>query len=193
MTAATDLYSSPQWKTYTATPEDDDAIKTSIATSASAATYSGAGLNGVIGAGAIRFTQRISATTSASVGTYKTGAGNAITVTGTNEAGDTITDTITLSASGGGETKTTTKGFASVTSIAVPGQNDTSGTFKFGVEDIQLLPPARAFRSGAAANQTIVDQAGNSDATPFGAGETQELMVARVDVSACSYPFTVLR
>lgn len=188
-----DISPSPQWKTYASDPTDDDAIKLSIATSTSAVSYSGVALDGAIGAGAIRFPQRIILTTGAHNGTYKTGASNAFTITGTDEAGNVITDTIAPTATNGGEVLPTAKGFASVTKIEGPGQNDALGTLKFGVEDIVCKPAAREVRAGAAGNLVLVDEAGHSDTTPFLQGEHQAVNASRFDVSGCTFPFTIYR
>jgi len=140
---------------------DDDAIKTSIATSTSIATYSGVGLNGVIGATAMVPARNVTVTTGAHSGTY---IGTAIVVTGTNSEGAVITETLTLTAVNGNETIVGAKGFKTVTSIAVPAQFDTSGTFKFGVRDIICgANPPKSVRCGGAGALKVTYEDGTTD------------------------------
>lgn len=109
------------------------AIKTSIATVAGVATYSGAGLNGSIGAGTMYAPRIISASLAAHAASYT--AGSVITVTGTDPSDAVQTDTMTIVGTDGSESLFTTKFFKTVTSIAIAAQADTAGAFTFGVQD----------------------------------------------------------
>ena len=120
---------------------DDNGIKTAVATNVAAQAYSAAALNGALYSPAgtpteWRLPRSISVTTSASGATYNTT--DAITFTGTDWAGDALTDTITLTAAGGGEVLSTSSGFMTVTLINVPAQLGGGGQFEFGVRDLVL-------------------------------------------------------
>ena len=173
-------------KTYTyATIAAATAIKTSVATAVTPSTYSGGQLDGSADGGArsatgLPFEQAITATTSAHSASYKTGSANAITVTGTAEDGSAITDTIVLTQANGNETVATSKGFAKVTSITVPGQNDTSGAFTFGIGDIVLAKPIRQIRAGIDGNVKLGYQAGVIDTLGLVATEKEQVLAARI-------------
>lgn len=111
--------------------QDIDAIKTSIATVAAPASYSGAQLDGAIGTGAISPSRQITATSSVSAGAYV--AGSVITITGTTEeVGAADTDTMTVVGTGGGESLATTKHFSAVTQIDIEAQAQVTGSWQFG-------------------------------------------------------------
>jgi hypothetical protein len=139
------LYQGPPWSSVASSPKTvtyagalavGNAIVTALATSTSPAVVSGGGLNGAQGGGPFPLPRAVSVTTSSSAGAYTTGAGNQIVVSGTDAGGSPLTDVLTLTASGGGETVTTTHGFATVTEIDIPAQNNTAGSFTFGVYDV---------------------------------------------------------
>lgn len=116
---------------------DADGIKTSIATAVTQQTYSGVALNGARAAGYPTWLpQNVSVTSSASVGSYNL---TGITFTGTDVAGEALTETLTLTAANGNETVVGTKAFANVTSIVVAAMADTNGAFTFGMRDIIML------------------------------------------------------
>lgn len=106
---------------------DVDAIKTAIASSASAVTYSGTALNGVIGAGRMDPPRNIIVTLSAHAHI------DAVTcvITGRDINGTVMTEDI-LFTNGGGTTEVGNKAFASVTSIAIPAQSGVGGSMQFG-------------------------------------------------------------
>lgn len=106
---------------------DDDAIKTSVASSASAQTYTGAALNGVVGGQVMSPPRNIIITTTSHADIDAVG----VVVTGKDVDGNTFTETITLT-NGGGVVDQGNKAFAQVTSIAVPAQSGTGGSLKFG-------------------------------------------------------------
>jgi len=108
---------------------DVDAIlATGGASSTSLQTLSGAILNGALGYRALSPSRRITLTLSSHADWDATTA----TVTGKDANGTTITDTLAI-PNGGNATVTTTKLFARVTSIAIPIQSGTGGTFTVGV------------------------------------------------------------
>lgn len=109
---------------------DPDAIKTSIATSTSLQTYTGAALNGAVGSGTVIAARLVSVTTAAAALAYN--VTDPIVVTGTLDNGITFVDYITLTNTNGGETVTSSWNFATVTSIEVPAQLLTTGAFQFG-------------------------------------------------------------
>lgn len=130
-----DLGGSTRTKTYLTTADfkDVDALKTSVATSTSVATYSGGALNGAIGTATMDPPRGVSITTASHSGSYNTGA--AIVVTGTY-GGQVVSESISLTQANGGETVYGSQPFDAVTSIAVPAQTDALGSFQFGVGDI---------------------------------------------------------
>jgi len=137
--------------TYTAALAVANAIKTSIATVASIATYSGVALNGAIGQAVMNPPRTISVTAAASAGSYV--AGSTIVITGRDSQGSLITETLTLVGTDGTETLVTTQGFKSVTSIVIAAQVNTSGAWTVGVRDVAFGPDKpyaiRAVATGA--------------------------------------------
>lgn len=120
--------------------KDVDAIKTAIATSASAQNYTGAALNGALanpGPAQMRLPQGFVIKTSSSVGSYN--VTNPIVVTGTDIFGVALTGSYNLTQANGNEELNFNDGFYTISGIAVPAQNDTSGQFEFGVQDV-ILP-----------------------------------------------------
>lgn len=134
----------------------------------------------------------VTVTTSASVGTYKVGAGNPIVVTGTNYVGVVITDSLLLTATGGGETVSSTKAFQSVTSITTPGQNDAGGLWTFGVGDVVLPQPCAAVRAKVAGTLSVVYPDGRADAAlDIGAIQTLPVSVTTIKSGSTGFPLTV--
>ena len=80
--------------------------------------------------------RNVTVTTAAHAASYKTGAGSAIVVTGTDVNGAVQTESLLLTQAGGNETVAGLLDFATVTKIVIPGQNDALGAFTFGVQDI---------------------------------------------------------
>jgi hypothetical protein len=121
-----------------------NAIKTSIATSTSSWSYSGAALNGSVGTGALAPARPITASSSSSTGAYTL---TAMTVVGTDLHGNALTDTMTPTQVNGSETISTTKAFASVTSISGSAMSNTAGAWVFGFGaglGLRRLPKLRA-------------------------------------------------
>lgn len=107
---------------------DVDAIISGGASSASLQTLSGASLNGVSGYRALSPSRRITLVLSNHADWDATTA----TITGKDAGGNTISDTLSI-PNGGNTTLTTAKLFARVTSVAIPAQSGTGGTFTVGV------------------------------------------------------------
>ncbi len=113
---------------------DADGIKTSIATVAAPVTYVVADLNGAaISTGVLDLPRSVSVTTSSSVGAYAIAL--PIVVTG-KRGGAEVTESLTLTQTGGNETIYGTQAFDSIASIAIPAMVSTAGAFTFGVADI---------------------------------------------------------
>ncbi len=107
---------------------DVDAIVLSVATSNAIQTLSGAGLTGVIGAGAITVPRKITVTRNSHADH------NAVTavLTGTDEFGNAQSENLAF-ADGGGETVTSTKRYASVVSLVIPAQGGSGGATSVGI------------------------------------------------------------
>lgn len=104
-----------------------NAIKLAIASSLSAVSYSGAALDGAVGAGVLNPPRNITVTVA--TGTPADAPATAL-ITGVDVAGRTITETINVP-----QTATTAvgaKAFAKVTSIAMPVGQGTTTTIAFG-------------------------------------------------------------
>lgn len=140
-------------ETFTNVPAADaDAIKTSIASSTSAVTYSGSALNGVIGAGAISPARNLTVTTA---GATPADAPATATITGTAADGSTQTEVINV-----GQTATTVvgaKAFASVVSIALSAGDGTGATLTFGTGNVLGLSSKLRDVGGVAAAAVLVE------------------------------------
>lgn len=143
---------------------DIDAIKASIATVAAPVTYSGGQLDGVIGATSMAPARTVSVTTASNSGSYT--AGSALLFTGTDAAGRTLTETLLLTAVNGGETIYGTKGFKTVTSVAIEAQFDTGGHFSLGVRDVMCDKPPYMIRANGAGNLHVAFDDGSEDTIP---------------------------
>ncbi len=109
---------------------DDDAVIVEFATSTGADTRNGAELDGVLG-GTLNPPRNVTVTTTADASTYNTT--DPIVISGTDVAGTSITENVTLTNANGGETKTGTKVFATVTSVVFPAMLTTNGGIRVGV------------------------------------------------------------
>jgi hypothetical protein len=154
---------------------DVDAIKASIASSASAESYSGADLDGAVGAGTMDPPRNITITTSAHADIDAV----AVTITGKDVNGDDITEDITLT-DGGGVTNAGAKAFAEVTQIDVPAQSGTGGALEFGFGAILGLARPLKERAGLVAvlkqieaGADVGPTAGDFVAAPSAAGAGQ--------------------
>lgn len=106
----------------------DAIIATGGASSGSDQTLLAGSFNGVLGAGALTPTRRLTFTFSSSSDWMATTA----TVTGLDANGATITEDFAI-PNNGGATVTGAKYFAKVTQVAIPAQDGTGGTFTMGV------------------------------------------------------------
>lgn len=106
---------------------DEDGIIATGASSTSAQTVTGTALDGAIGRGAITPGRALQLVLSSHADWDAT----AITVTGVGLRGETITEAFTV-PNGGNTTVNGTKIFTRVTSVAVPIQSGTGGTFTLG-------------------------------------------------------------
>lgn len=177
------------WSRTFAAIADTDAIKTSIASAASIQTYITAALNGVYGVAVFPLPHLVTVTNTSSVGSYVAAA---ITISGEDADGNTITDTLTLTTANGNETITSVRAFAKVTSIVVPAQVNTSGAFQFGVGDIVLPYPVRVIRAGSANALKVGYDDGSTDTVTLLAGERHTALVKRIYSSeTTALPITV--
>ena len=135
---------------------DDDAIKTVIATTTSTATYTGAALNGAIGAGAVSPPRNITVTTA---GGTPADAPATATITGTAIDGSAQTEVINV-----GQTATTVAGakaFATATSIALTAGQGTDATLTFGTGNIIGLD-SKLRDVGGASNGGVIKEVANT-------------------------------
>lgn len=163
---------------------DADGIKTSIATVAAPASYSGGALNGAIGSAARTPGRTVSVTSAANVGSYV--AGSAVTFTGTDAHGLAQTETLLLTSANGGETIVGNKAFKTVTQIDVAAQVNVNGAFTFGYQDV-VCPGCFGFRIGVDGDAKVGFADGSSDTLPvLFAGETVALTIAKLYGSAAT-------
>lgn len=109
------------------------AIKLAVATSTSAQSYSGAALNGAVGAGPIYAARSVSVTTAPAAGAYD--VADPIVVTGVDGGGNALVDQIVLTKPNGGETVSTLFHFGAAASVAFHAQTLTTGSFTIGYAD----------------------------------------------------------
>lgn len=107
---------------------DVDAILATGGSTGGVQTLSGASLDGAIGRAVMNPPRPLTMTFSSSADWDATTA----TVTGTDVAGATITETFAI-PNNGAVTRTGVKLFRTVTSVAIPAQSGTGGTFTVGV------------------------------------------------------------
>jgi hypothetical protein len=106
---------------------DVDSIKTNIGSTAGTQNFTTADFNGVIGAGRISPPALLELVFSSHADWDATTA----TITGLDENGVPITDTIAI-PNGGNATVLTTKYFSRVLTLSIPAQTSTGGTATFG-------------------------------------------------------------
>lgn len=134
------------------------AFVASLASSASAQTISGAGLNGAIGAGIMRQARNVTLTLSSSADWDATTA----IVYGLDENGSPVSESLSI-PNNGNATVSGLRFFSAVTSIVIPAQSGTGGTGTVGFGD--LLGPL----SGAVAGIVAFDS--SRTAVAFAASE----------------------
>lgn len=134
---------------------DADGIKTSIASSTSAADYSGAALNGAKGAGMMLPPRNITATTG---GVTPAHVPATATVYGFDIWGKPISETITLAQTA--TIATGTKCFRNVTRITMPAGQGTAGTLTFGFgETLGFVVPPKDYDGSVRTISEFVDGA----------------------------------
>lgn len=122
-----------------------NALKTTVASSATAVSYSGTALNGAIGATALKYPRNATVTTS---GATATNAPATVTFTGLDVDGNVQTETIS-GVNGGAATYSGVKTFASFTNISAPGGAGTAANLVFGIGPILgLLKQVRSRAGG---------------------------------------------
>jgi hypothetical protein len=127
-------------------PGTVNAIKTAAATVATVASFSGASLNGAVGAAALSRPRRVTVTTA---GATASDAPATALITGLAPDGVTAqTDTITVSQTAA--TATSTKFFSKVTQIDLPAADGTGATLAFGFSSEVLLRRVPVSRAGLA-------------------------------------------
>lgn len=178
MPPAHTLYGSGRTVSYAslAAAFDADAIKTSIGATAGAVVYSGADLNGVVGAATMDPPRSITVTRTSSAGDYTL---TPIVVTGTYH-GETVTDTLTPATADGGDTLYGDQPFDAIVSIARPAQVNTDGAFTFGVGDVWagFGKQFRAVKGHAAGNLALYYDEDVTDTLPV-AAQVVELVMPR--------------
>jgi hypothetical protein len=137
------------------TASDDDAIKLSIASSASAANYSTTALDGVVGTATMSPPRNIIITSSSHADIDAVG----VVITGKDINGAALTETITLT-NGGGVVNAGVKAFASVSLIHVPAQSGTGGALKFGFGNVIGL--AKKLKARANVSALLREIVGNA-------------------------------
>jgi hypothetical protein len=132
-----------------------NSIKTALATVAAPASYSGAALNGAIGAGAISPPRNLTVTTA---GATASDAPATVTFTGIDVDGNALTETFNVSQSAA--TASGSKCFAAVTQIDLPAADGTGATLAFGTGTAIGFPVKTETRcGGAAVTSELVDGA----------------------------------
>lgn len=128
---------------------DVDAIITAITSSLAVQTFSGATLNGVVGALEMQPARLVTLVLSNHVDWDATNA----TLIGVNHQGQATTETLAI-PNGGNATVTSTTRWLSVTSLAIPAQSGVGGTATVGVSALTATMTISAFR-GVAIRQPI--------------------------------------
>jgi hypothetical protein len=207
----TDLYASPRPITLLVSEiADADAIKTTIATSASAASYSGADLDGAdanpgpayptptnTGQVVTDVPQYPTATAASHASSYVDGS--EITFTGTY-GGEATTRTATVVGTDGNATFVADGPLDMCSQIDVDAQADALGAWTFGWTDVgswketggAIAPPRAVRGSGADGVIKVGDADGHTDLTPFIDGETQYIEPHRIYASGTTVTYITL-
>ncbi|HEX4334673.1 MAG TPA: hypothetical protein VH062_02100 [Polyangiaceae bacterium] len=190
-TSPQDLFGSPGSFTR-GTVDDLSGLLNAAATSTSPIVYGTGntaytGTEATLKAAGYRVAPRtLTISTAAHTGSYKTGAGNKVTATGT-VAGVTTSEDFLLTAANGGETIRGAVAFDDPTLCVVsfPGQNDALGQFRIGVGDIVAI--GSVFRSvkGHAAGVIVAQGDDNAiDAIQVAAHAIEPVAVRRIKAAA---------
>jgi hypothetical protein len=135
MSSGVPINSARRTKTYAAAAiQDDDGIKTSIASSTSIAVYTVADWNGaaVGAAGLLDLPRSITISRSSSANAYSV---NPIVVTGLR-GGSVVTENIAQPNDDGNDVLRGTQLFDFITGVTIPANAAGTGAFKIGVQDI---------------------------------------------------------
>jgi hypothetical protein len=144
---------------------DVDAIITTGGSTAGIQTLTGASLNGVVGAAVMNPERALAFVFSSHADWDATTA----VVTGTNRLGDTITENFSI-PNGGNATVSGTTLFKTVTSVVIPAQTGTGGTFTLGTR-------TQMSASGASTTKVVVTTTSHGVITTFGSITTDTLSV----------------
>lgn len=187
MTQTNDLFASPKTKTYTATWVSANAIKTSVATAITAQSYSGAGLNGAIGAADVSIPQEFTATTSSHAASYVITSPIVITYLDYHLVQQTAS--LYLTQVNGNETVTAAISARQIVQIDVPPMADALGAFTFGLGDVRLpnLEPLRQVRVGSEGTIKVMFQDGSTDTIPALAGEKHDVLAMKVFATGTTF------
>lgn len=187
----------PAWRTCTYTDIDDpNAIKTSIATVAAETTYTGADLNGVMANPGPAYTKmhQLTVTTAVNAGSYNLAQ---ISITGTDQYGNTRVVYATLTDTDGGETLSfkdsdgNDVGCMTAVSILIPAMVNTGGAFEFGVADVIFDDPAINIRGGSANDIAVEYEDGVGDTLACQIGEQHKVYVKKIlDTGTTAFPIT---
>jgi hypothetical protein len=180
-------------------------IKTAIATSASAVTYSGAAINGTTAAAGIAtpspsgnagVAQYPIAVASSSAGSYVNGS--TIVFTGIRD-NKTVYSTATVAGTGGNATFIGDTPLESCSSVAIAAQTDTSGQWTLGWNDVACPmrggcnEPFRVLRPTSTGNVMIVTGPNQNRTVPVVSGGPDELVdILRVKFSNVATTVTTL-
>jgi len=113
---------------------DVDAIVTAYTTSTAVQTFSGTGLNGLVGAAEMQPPRFLTMVCSSHADFDATD----LSITGVNHLGQTVTELLAI-ANGGNSTITSLTLWRSITLLSVPAQSGTGGTATFGVSALVTL------------------------------------------------------
>lgn len=120
----------PAWVLDSDRADDDGLVATTVQTSLSPVTLTGAQLTGALAGLSAKPGRPVQIITSATTGAFNTT--DPLRFTGVLDSDVTFTDDVYLTAANGGETLVGTWGFRPVTHIVIPPQLLTTGTFTFG-------------------------------------------------------------
>jgi len=173
---------------------DANGVKLSFATPIVATTYSAATLDGALAAPgpaalAVAVPFRVTVSTNASVGTYNTT--DPIVVTGTDEDGAALVESIYLTAANGNETVSTTAGFLTVISVAFPAQVDALGLITIGSGDAWMQRVSRLVRAGSIGNIVAMYDDGTTDTLPSQLAEKHDAFLTGLSSTSTAWPITL--
>lgn len=131
---------------------DVDAFVTSIQSEATEQTYSGAGLDGVVGEGVMDAPRNVTITTSSNADIDAVD----VVIDGTDINGQVVQDTITLTDAGN-VTDVGVVAFKTVTLITIPAQSGTGGLIEIGFGSLLGLSKPIKQRGGAPAMMQAIE------------------------------------